>query len=116
VTRASYERARHYIARPTSESIESDELLPLSQLIALKDYPAREQVEIFYDESERLVRFLVGTNPAGFRGLLAALARGEAFDTALARNYAGRFANVAALDKEFRPYATQDAVLSARAP
>jgi len=116
VTRASYQRARNYIARPRSESIESDELLPLSQLIALKDYPAREQVEIFYDESERLVRFLVAADPAGFRELLAALARGEAFDTALARNYAGRFANVSALEKEFRPYATQDAVLSARAP
>ena len=116
VTRASYQRARSYIARPRSESIESDRLMPLSQLIALADYPAREQIEIFYDESERLVRFLVATNPAGFRGFLAATARGEAFDTALARNYAGRFVDVAALDKEFYPYAAKDAVVSALAP
>jgi hypothetical protein len=116
VTRASYQRARNYIAHPRSESIESDQLMPVSQLIALRDYPSPEQLEIFYDESERLVRFLVGINPAGFRRLLAALARGERFDTALARNYADRFADVAALDKEFSPYATKDPVLSARAP
>jgi len=116
VTRASYQRARNYAARPRSESIEADQLLPLSQLIALTDYPARDEVEIFYDESERLVRFLVATDPAGFRGLLAALARGEPFDTALARNYGGRFVDVAALDKEFYPYAAKDAVASALAP
>lgn len=116
VTRASYQRARNYIARPRSESIEGDRLMPLSRLIALTDYPARDQVEIFYDESERLVRFLVAIDPAGFRGFLADVARGEGFDTVLARNYAGRFVDVAALDKEFYPYAEKDAVLSARAP
>jgi len=116
VTRASYQRARNYIARPRSESIVSDQLMPVSQLVALRDYPSLEEVEIFYDESERLVRFLVRLDPAGFRGLLAALARGERFDTALMHNYADRFADVAALDKEFCSYAAKDAVLSARAP
>ena len=116
VTRASYQRARHYIARSRSESIESDQLIPLSQLITLADYPARDEVEIFYDESERLVRFLVATNPAGFRGFLADMARGESFDTALARNYAGRFVDVTALEKAFYPYAAKDAVVSALGP
>ena len=115
VTHASYQRARNYIARPRSQSIIGDRLMPLSQLTALADYPAREQIESFYDESERLVRFLVATNPAAFRGFLDAIARGETFDTALARNYAGRFADVAALDREFFPYASKEAVASALA-
>lgn len=116
VTRASYQRARNYLARPRSESINGERLLPLSQLTALADYPASGQIEIFYDESERLVRFLVATSPAGFRAFLDATARGEPFDTALSRNYAGRFDDVAALDKEFYPYASKDAVVSALAP
>lgn len=116
VTRASYQRARSYLARPRSESINGDRFMPLSELTTLADYPAREQIDTFYVESERLVRFLVATNPAGFRALLDAMARGEPFDTALSRNYAGRFVDVAALDKEFYPYASKDAVASALAP
>jgi len=116
VTRASYQRARNYIARPRSEPISSDRLIPLSQLTALTDYPARGQIDTFYVESERLVRFLVATDPAAFRAFLDAIAQGEAFDTALARNYAGRFVNVAALDKEFHPYASKDAVASVLVP
>ncbi len=116
VTRASYQRARNYIARPRSETINGDRLMPLPQLTALADYPSSPQIETFYDESERLVRFLVATNPAAFRGLLAAVGRGEPFDSALARNYAGRFVDVAALEKDFYPYASKDAVVSALAP
>ena len=116
VTRASYQRARNYIARPRSESINGDRLMPLSQLMALADYPERGQIDTFYVESERFVRFLVATNPAGFRAFLAAMARGESFDTALSRNYAGRFVDVATLDKEFYLYASKDAEDSALAP
>ena len=116
VTRASYQRARNYIARPRSESISSDRLIPLSQLTALADYPPPELIDIFYVESERLVRFLVATDPEAFLAFLDAMAQGESFDTALARNYAGRFVNVAALDKEFYPYASKDAVASVPAP
>jgi hypothetical protein len=116
VTRASYQRARNYIARPRSESIGGDRLMSLSQLTALADYPPREQIDIFYIESERLVRFLVATDPAAFRAFLGAMARGEPFETALARNYAGRFVNAAALDKEFYPYASKDAMASVLAP
>ncbi len=116
VTHASYQRARNYNARPRSESIASEKLMSLSQLTTLVDYPEREQIDTFYVESERLVRFLVATNPAGFRAFLEATARGESFDTALSRNYAGRFADVDALDKEFYPYASKDAVASGLAP
>ena len=44
------------------------------------------------------------------------MAQGEPFDTALSRNYAGRFVDVATLDKEFYPYASKDAVDSGLAP
>ena len=116
VTRASYQRARNYNARPYSDSISAQQLMPLSQLTMLVEYPQREQIDIFYNESERLVRFLVSTDPAAFRGFLDAIAQGESFDTALSRNYAGRFADVAALDKEFVPYASKDAVTTGLAP
>jgi len=82
----------------------------------LVEYPQREQIDIFYNESERLVRFLVSTDPAAFRGFLDAIAQGESFDTALSRNYAGRFADVATLDKEFVPYASKDAVTTGLVP
>jgi hypothetical protein len=116
VTRASYQRARNYNARPFSDSISAEQLIPLAQLTSLVEYPQREQIETFYNESERLVRFLVSIDSAGFRRFLDAIAQGESFDTALSRNYAGRFVDVAALDKEFFPYATKDAVASGLAP
>jgi hypothetical protein len=116
VTRASYQRARNYNARPYSDSISAGQLIPLAQLTALVEYPQREQIDTFYNESERLVRFLVSTDPAGFRGFLDGMAQGQSFDTALARNYAGRFVDVATLDKEFFPYASKDAVGSGLAP
>lgn len=116
VTRASYQRARNYNARPRSESISGDRLMSISQLTTFVDYPQREEIDTFYVESERLVRFLVAANPAGFRAFLDAMARGEPFDSALSRNYAGRFVDVAALDKEFYSYASKDAVASGLAP
>ena len=116
VTRASYQRARNYNARPYSDSISVEQLIPVAQLTTLVQYPQRDQVDTFYNECERLVRFLVSTDSVGFRGLLDAIAQGESFDTALSRNYAGRFVDVAALDKEFYPYASKDAVLSGLEP
>ncbi len=116
VTRASYQRARNYLAHPRSESVAADRLIPLSQLTAFENYPASTQIDVFYGESERLVRFLVAANPAGFRGFLDAIAHGEAFDTALAHNYAGRFADVATLEPEFISFASKDADNPASSP
>ena len=113
---ASYQRARNYMARPRSGLIDGDRLMPLSQLTTLVDYPARSEIDVFYTESERLVRFLVATDPAAFRAFLDATARGEPFDTALVRHYSGRFVNVGELDKEFSPYASKDAAVSMLEP
>lgn len=109
MARASYQRARNFNARPYSQSIPADQFIPLSRLTTLADYPASEEIDAFYRESERLIRFLAGIDPVAFRELLDAVAQGESFDTALSRHYSGRFFDVAALEKEFVSYASKDA-------
>ena len=108
ISRASYQRARNYISRAHSHSIPPDQFIPLAQLTTM-DYPAAEQIGVFYDESERLVRYLVTADQAGFLALLDAIGKGEPFDTALSRNYGSQFFDVAALEKEFASYASKDA-------
>jgi peptidase MA superfamily protein len=104
---ASYQRARGYISKPHSQSIAAGDLLPLSALLSLT-HPPSDQVEIFYDESERLVRFLAGTDRRSFFALLDALARHQPFDRALAQTYAGAFNSVNVLEDKFREYAAKD--------
>jgi hypothetical protein len=115
ITRASYQRARNYVARPHSRSIAAGQLIPLAQLTTMEDYPANEQLGFFYDESERLVRFLTAADPVAFRALLAEIGSGGRFDIALSRHYASRFSDVATLEKQFFSYASQDAENSASA-
>lgn len=104
---ASYQRARGYIAKPRSQSIAATELIPLSKLLAIT-HPPSEQVETFYDESERLVRFLAATDKRSFLTLLDALARHQPFERALSQAYAGKFITVAMLEEKFREYAAKD--------
>jgi hypothetical protein len=104
---ASYERARGYIAKPHSEAIRPDEFIPVATLIAIT-HPPSDRVRTFYDESERLVRFLAATDKPSFLSLLDALARHQPFETALPRLYSGKFATVAALEESFREYASKD--------
>ncbi|MEO8045056.1 MAG: hypothetical protein ABI674_09130 [Spartobacteria bacterium] len=116
VAHASYQRARHYNARPRSKSIPADDFIPLARLTTLLDYPPEAEINVFYQECERLVRFLAATDPVAFPVLLDSVARGESFDTALSRHYSGRFFDVDALEKEFLPYASKDAKTFAAAP
>ncbi len=104
---ASYQRARGYIARPHSEAIALEDLIPLSQLVALTN-PPNDKVETFYDESERLVRFLAITDKPSFLALLDSLCRHQPLETALSRTYAGKFPTLAVLEREFNDYATKD--------
>jgi hypothetical protein len=67
-----------------------------------------EQVETFYDESERLVRFLAATDKHAFLTLLDAFARHQPFETAFPRISAGTFSNTAVLEEKFREYAAKD--------
>jgi hypothetical protein len=104
---ASYQRARGYIAKPRSQAIAVQDLIPINTLSAMT-HPPSEHVETFYDESERLVRFLALTDKPSFLALLDALARHQPFETAFMRTYAGKFANLAALEEKFREYASKD--------
>jgi hypothetical protein len=104
---ASYERARGYIAKPHSDSIAPNDLIPLATLITIT-HPPSENVHTFYDESERLVRFLATTDKPAFLNFLDALARHQPFETTLARFYSAHFGTVAALEEKFREYASKD--------
>jgi len=104
---ASYQRARGYISKPHSEAISPQELLPLGVLTALT-HPPSDHVHLFYDESERLVRFLAATDKPSFLILLDALARHQPLETVLPRVYSGRFANISVLEEKFREYASKD--------
>jgi hypothetical protein len=104
---ASYQRARGYIAKPHSSAIAPQDLIPLATLLAVT-YPPSDRVEIFYNESERLVRFLAVTDRPSFLALLDALARHQPFETAFARAYVGKFASPRDCEEKFREYATKD--------
>ena len=104
---ASYQRARGYIAKPHSEAIDPQSIIPLPKLLTIT-HPPSENVHIFYNESERLVRFLAETNKASFLKLLDALARHQPFETTLPLFYPANFVNVADLETKFREYASKD--------
>src|SRR5713101_2185779 len=87
--------------------IAPQDLIPLSVLTAAT-HPFSDRVHIFYDESERLVRFLAATDKPAFLALLDALARHQPFESALPRSYPGKFANTASLEEKFRDYACKD--------
>ena len=104
---ASYQRARGYISKPHSDAIAPQDLIPLSVLTATT-HPPSDRVRIFYDESERLVRFLATTEKPSFLSLLDALARHQPLETVLPRLYSGKFASVSALEEKFHEYASKD--------
>jgi hypothetical protein len=104
---ASYQRARGYIAKPHSEAIALENFIPLTRLVAMTQ-PPNDNVETFYDESERLVRFLATSDKPSFLALVDALGRHQPLETALSRYYAGKFPTVAVLEREFRDYAIKD--------
>ncbi len=104
---ASYERARGYISRAHSEAIAPEALIPLSRLMTMTSPPS-DQVEMFYHESERLVRFLASTDKPAFLSLLDLLARHQPFETAFSRTYGGKFASPMAMEQQFREYAAKD--------
>jgi hypothetical protein len=105
---ASYQRARGYDSKPHSHSVTTTDLIPLSALVEMT-HPPSDQVETFYDESERLVRFLAYSDKASFLTLLDALARHQPLESALVRVYGGKFMNVDGLEEKFREYAAKDA-------
>jgi len=104
---ASYYRARNYSAKPRSAPISQEKLFPLETL-ATMTYPSSDQVKTFYDESEKLVRFLASTDKKSFLNFLDALGRHQPFETALFQNYGTRFLTTAALEEKFRESAANE--------
>jgi hypothetical protein len=104
---ASYERARGYISKPHSDSIAPGDLMPLT-VLTTATHPPSERVRLFYDESERLVRFLATVDKSSFLSLLDLLARHQPLEIVLPRLYSGRFLNITALEDNFRDYASKD--------
>jgi len=104
---ASYQRARGYISKPHSEAVATADIIDLASLVRLTRPPA-DNIETFYDESERLVRFLVATDKPSFLAFLDSLGRHQPFEIALPRNYSTRFANLSVLEKKFREYVAKD--------
>ena len=81
---ASYQRARGYMARPRSESIAAADLISVAELTAFATPPS-DRVVVFYNEAERLVRFLAMTDKTEFLAFLDALGRHQPFESALLR-------------------------------
>ncbi|MDQ6624212.1 MAG: hypothetical protein M3Y86_12120 [Verrucomicrobiota bacterium] len=108
---ASYHRARGYRAHPRAAVFAPDELIPLSALLGFLRPPS-DQVNVFYDESERLVRFLVASDKASFLTLFDALGKHQPFESAFLRTYAGRFATTASFEEQFRADASKNAAES----
>src|SRR5437764_4694527 len=104
---ASYLRARNYSAKPHSQAVAPEKLIPLSSLTVMT-YPPSDQVETFYDESERLVRFLAATDKASFLVFLDAMGRHQPFESALFQSFSTKFLTVAALEEKFREYASKE--------
>ena len=107
-SRASYLRARGYDAKPRSRAISPRDFISLAALMAMP-HPPSDRVELFYDECERLVRFLASTDKPSFLAFLDALARQQSFESALAHAYAGQFSTASVFEEKFREYATKDA-------
>lgn len=106
---AAFFRARGYLARPKSQAISPELFLPLAVLTGSQTYPSDPvQVDVFYNQSERLVRFLSSLDKTGFQGFFEAMSKGNHFETALRKGFGSRFASSMALEKEFRDYATKE--------
>ena len=104
---ASYYRARNYSAKARSKAVAEEKLFPLQTLISMS-YPPSDQVQTFYNESEKLVCFLALTDKKSFLSFLDALGRHQPFETALFQNYGTKFLTPEALEEKFRDYAANE--------
>lgn len=80
------------------------------------DYPSGNEdlVTAFYDESERLVRFLIATDKEKFPQFLELSAAGQPFDVALFHTSGAKFTNVAELEEKFFEYAAAEAAIASQ--
>ncbi len=106
---ASFMRARGYMARPRSIPVSPAHFIPLEELTNILNYPQElTKVEAFYNQSEKLVRFLSAANKRSFLEFFKICSAGGRFETALRQAFGQRFLTMAALEREFREYASKD--------
>ena len=99
--------ARGPDARRDLVAVAEEKLFPLQTLISMS-YPPSDQVQTFYNESEKLVCFLALTDKKSFLSFLDALGRHQPFETALFQNYGTKFLTPEALEEKFRDYAANE--------
>ena len=105
--RASFFRARGYNARPRANMVKEGQYVPIAELTGAMGYPAEnERVAAFYEESQKLVRFLCAADRGGFLTFLDAMGKGARFETAARNHFGNRFLNLEAVEREFKSYAT----------
>ena len=105
--RAAFYRARGYSARPRAISVKAGLYIPVADLITAIGYPTEEEkVVAFYEESQKLVRFLSAADRKGFVTFLDAMGKGALFETAARNHFGNRFLNLDAVEREFKSYAT----------
>lgn len=102
-----YLRPRGYNVHVISKRVPRDKFLPAEKLLEMSSYPQDDgSVEAFYDESERLVNFLMEKHGLGkFRDLLQALAAGQRFNIALLRVYSNDYNSLDQFERVFADYA-----------
>jgi hypothetical protein len=111
--RAAFMRARGYDSKPRFRSVTSENYIPLQELTALAAYPSDTVKMItFYDQSEKLTRFLMTVDRKGFSIFMESLAKGNRIETALGKAYPSRFPALDSLEREFKPFAISSVVPS----
>ena len=105
--RAAFYRARGYNARPRANMVKEEQYVPVADLTGAMSYPVEnERVAAFYEESQKLVRFLCAADRNGFLAFLEAMGKGARFETAARNHFGNRFLNLEAVEREFKSYAT----------
>jgi hypothetical protein len=106
---AAFWRARGYNANPKSQAVNPALWIPLAELTSMTGYPTDPtKVRTYYNESERLVRFLAAADRSGFLRFFEAMAQGNRFESALSKAFLGKFSTVAMLDQSVKEYATKE--------
>lgn len=104
---AAFYRARGFDSRPRVTTVPEERYVPVAALTSAAAYPQdAEDVAAFYHESEKLVRFLSAADKRAFLSMLDAMGKGARLESALAHNFGNRFPSLDALEREFKPYAT----------
>ena len=105
--RAAFYRARGFSARPHATPVKAGQYIALGELTGATGYPEDEtQVIAFYEESQKLVRFLCAADRKAFTGFLEAMGNGALLESAVSKSFGNRFLNLDAIEREFKSYAT----------